>query len=53
MRMQAAALSQPGDPPDYTHGLLHATYVVVHSASPPLRADISLRQEFTQAEVAL
>ena len=49
--VQAAVLSQRGDPPEYAHGLLHATYVVVHSAAPPLRADMSLRQEFTQAEV--
>ncbi len=53
MALQAMALSQPGDPPEYAHGLLHATYVVVHPASPPLRADVSLRQEFTQAEVTL
>ena len=51
--LQAAALSQPEDPPEYAHGLLHATYVVVHPASPPLRTDMSLRQEFTQAEVIL
>ena len=44
-------LSQHGDPPEYAHGLLHATHVVVHPAAPPLRADMSLRQEFTQAEV--
>jgi len=49
--LQAAVLSQHGDPPEYAHGLLHATHVVVHPAAPPLRADMSLRQEFTQAEV--
>ena len=50
--LQAATLSQTGDLPEYAHRLLHATYVVVHPAAPPLRADISLRQEFTQAEVS-